>query len=130
MTGRRQINPWSWQERLGYSQAWRVDGAESVVFVAGQGPISAEGELVGEGDFEAQVRQTFENLRTVLEEAGASLDSLVKLTVYLTDIGTLRDYGRVRGEFVPGPPPAGTAVQVGALAAPGMMVEVDAVAAF
>jgi len=123
-----QINPWAWQNRLGFSQAWRVDGAEAVVFVAGQGPVSSEGDLVGDGDFEAQVRQTLENLRTVLEAAGASLDSIVKLTVFLTDIGLLREYGRIRGELLEGPPPASTAVQVGALAIPGMMIEVEAVA--
>jgi enamine deaminase RidA (YjgF/YER057c/UK114 family) len=125
---RRQVNPWSWQDRFGFSQAWRVDGAGSTVYLAGQGPISADGELVGEGDFEVQVRQTLANVRTVLEHAGASLDSVVKLTVYLTDIGQLREYGRIRAEAMPGPPPAGTAVQVGALAVPGMMIEVDAVA--
>jgi reactive intermediate/imine deaminase len=125
---KRQINPWTWQDALGFSQAWRVDGAGSFVFVAGQGPISADGELVGSGDFEAQVRQTFENLRTVLEQAGASLESVVKLTVFLTDIGTLREFGRVRNEFLPGPPPASSALQVTALAVPGMLVEVEAIA--
>jgi reactive intermediate/imine deaminase len=125
---KRQTNPWTWQDALGFSQAWRVDGAGSFVFVAGQGPISADGELVGSGDFEAQVRQTFENLRTVLEQAGASLESVVKLTVFLTDIGTLREFGRVRNEFLPGPPPASSALQVTALAVPGMLVEVEAIA--
>jgi enamine deaminase RidA (YjgF/YER057c/UK114 family) len=125
---KRQINPWSWQDRFDFSQAWRIEGAEAVVFVAGQGPISADGEIVGDGDFEAQVRQTFANMATVLEQAGASLDSIVKLTVYLTDIATLRDYGRLKAELMPGPPPASTAVQVGALALPGMMVEVEAIA--
>lgn len=128
MTERRQVNPWRWQEQFGFSQAWRVDGAGSLVFVAGQGPVSAEGELIGEGDFDAQVHQTFENLGTVLEESGASLEAVVKLGVYLTDIGTLRDYGRVRGELMSGPPPASTAVEVAALALRGMMIEVDAVA--
>lgn len=125
---KRQVNPWSWQDRLGFSQAWRVDGAETVAFVAGQGPVSADGDLVGEGDFEAQVRQTFDNLTIVLEQAGASLASVVKLTVYLTDIAMLRDYGRVRDVLIPGPPPASTAVQVGALAISGMMIEVEAIA--
>jgi 2-iminobutanoate/2-iminopropanoate deaminase len=125
---KRQINPWGWQDRFGFSQAWRVDGAEAVIFVAGQGSISADGEVIGEGDFEAQVRQTFANLATVLEQAGASLDSIVKLTVYLTDIGTLRDYGRVKAELLPGTPPASTAIQVGALALPGMAIEIEAVA--
>jgi 2-iminobutanoate/2-iminopropanoate deaminase len=125
---KQQVNPWTWQDLAGFSQAWRVDGVSNVVFVSGQGPISAEGELVGEGDFEAQVRQTFANLTTVLEQAGGSMDSVVKLTVYLTDIGTLREYGRIRGELFSGPPPASTAVEVGALALPGMTIEVDAVA--
>ncbi len=85
----RRLAPWDWQEKLGYSQGWRVDGAETLVFLAGQGPSSDEGELVGEGDFEAQVRQTFTNIRTLLEDAGASMERIVKLTVYLTDIGRL-----------------------------------------
>jgi enamine deaminase RidA (YjgF/YER057c/UK114 family) len=125
---KRQINPWEWQDRFGFSQGWRVDAAESVVFLAGQGPASATGELVGEGDFEAQVRQTLANVGTVLEQAGGSFESVVKLTVYLTDIGRLRDYGRIRAELMPGPPPASTAVQVSALAWPGMMIEIDAIA--
>jgi 2-iminobutanoate/2-iminopropanoate deaminase len=125
---KRQINPWSWQDRFGFSQGWRVDDASAVVFLAGQGPVSPDGEVVGAGDFEAQVRQTFTNIGTVLEQSGASFSSIVKLTVYLTDIGTLSDYGRIRDEFLAGPPPASTAVQIGALALPGMMVEIDAVA--
>ncbi len=125
---RRQVNPWSWQERAGFSQAWRVERADTLIYLAGQGPISPEGELVGAGDFEAQVRQTFANIATVLEQAGASLDAIVKLTVYLTDIGRLRDFTRVKAELLPGPQPASTAVQVGALALPGMLVEVEAVA--
>jgi len=81
VTERRQVNPWRWQEQFGFSQALRVDGAGWLVFVAGQRSVSAEGELIGEGDFDAQVRQTFENLGTVLEESGASLDAVVKLGV-------------------------------------------------
>ena len=125
---KQRVNPWTWQDAAGFSQAWRVDGVSSVVFVSGQGPISADGELVGEDDFEAQVRTTFENLRTVLEEAGASFEHVVKLGVFLTDIGRLRDYGRIRAELMPGPPPASTAVQVVALAVPRMMIEVEAFA--
>jgi 2-iminobutanoate/2-iminopropanoate deaminase len=126
---KHQINPWTWQERAGFSHAWRVDGAQSVVFVSGQGPISAAGEVVGAGDFEAQARLTFKNLGKVLEQAGASFESVVKLTVYLTDIGTLREFGRVRAEFMTSSePPASTAVEVGSLALPEMMIEVDAIA--
>ena len=126
---RQQVNPWTWQDQFGFSQAWRVDGAQSIVFVSGQGPISPDGELVGEGDFEAQTRQVFENLQTVLADAGASLDAIVRITVYLTDIGTLRDFGRIKAEFIAGEQPASTALEVSSLALPGMMIEVDAIAA-
>jgi 2-iminobutanoate/2-iminopropanoate deaminase len=125
---KQQVNPWQWQDAAGFSQAWRVDDARSIVFVSGQAPISAEGELVGEDDFELQVRQTFDNLRTVVEEAGAGLDAVVKLTVYLTDLGRLRDYTRIKGEFFTGAQPASTAIGVAALARPEMMVEVEAFA--
>lgn len=124
---KQQVNPWSWQDKFGFSQAWRVDDAAAVVFLSGQAPVSADGELVGQ-DFEAQARQTFENLRTVLEAAGASFDDVVKVTVYLTDISTLRDFGRIKAEFIEGPQPASTAIQVGALALPGMTIEVEAIA--
>ena len=125
---KRQINPWTWQDVAGFSQAWRVDGADAIAFISGQAPISAEGQLVGEGDFETQVRQVFENLQTVLEEAGLGFDAIVKVTVYLTDMSRLRDYTRIMGEFFTGHRPASTAVGVTALARPDMMVEVEAIA--
>ncbi|HJU35837.1 MAG TPA: RidA family protein [Gaiellaceae bacterium] len=125
---KRQVNPWTWQDAAGFSQAWRVEGAGAIVFVSGQAPISADGRLVGEGDFDAQVRLVFENLRTVLGEAGMELDAIVKLTVFLTDMSLLRDYTRIKGEFFAGEQPASTAVGVTELARPEMMVEVEAVA--
>jgi reactive intermediate/imine deaminase len=125
---RQQVNPWTWQDAAGFSQAWRVDGASSIVFASGQAAISGDGQLVGEDDFEAQVRQVFENLRTVLEAAGAGLDAVVKLTVYLTDMSRLREYTRIKGEFFAGQQPASTAVGVAALARPELMVEVEAFA--
>jgi enamine deaminase RidA (YjgF/YER057c/UK114 family) len=125
---RQQVNPWAWQDAAGFSQAWRVDGARSIVFVSGQAPVSADGQLVGEDDFDAQVRQVFTNLRTVVEQAGGGLETVAKLTVFLTDMSRLRDYTRIKGEFFPGDQPASTAVGVTALARPEMMVEVEALA--
>jgi enamine deaminase RidA (YjgF/YER057c/UK114 family) len=81
-----------------------------------------------EGDFAGQVRLVFENLRTVLREAGASLDHVVKLGVFLTDISRMPEYGRIKAEFFTAPQPASTAVGVTGLAAPGLMVEVEAYA--
>ena len=52
----------------------------------------------------------------------------MKVTVYLTDISTLPDFGRIKSEFIPGPQPASTAVEVSSLSLPGMMIEVEALA--
>ena len=125
---KQQVNPWTWQDQFGFSQAWRVDSPQSIVFVSGQGSLSPDGELVGDGDFEAQTRQVFENLQAVLADAGASLDAIVRITVYLTDMSKLRDFGRIKAEFIAGEQPASTAVEVSSLALPGMMIEVDALA--
>jgi reactive intermediate/imine deaminase len=126
---KRPVNPWTWQDQLGFAQAWRVDGARSVVFVSGQVSIAPDGQLVGEGDFEAQVRQTFENLRTVLDRSGAELEHVVKLTIFLTDISQLPVYRRVKAEFFDGhDQPASSAVEVGSLAIPALMIEVEAIA--
>lgn len=123
-----QINPWTWQDQFRFSQAWRVDGAGLVVFISGQIPLDADGGLVGEGDFEAQTRQVFENLGAVLEAAGGSFDSVVKLTVFVTDVAKLPDFRRVKEEFIPGPQPASTALGVAALAFPALQIELEATA--
>ena len=98
MTVKTQINPWTWQDARGFSQAWRVEDAQTVVFLSGQGPLDADGALVGPGDFEAQARRTFDNLRQVLDRAGAQFSDLVKVTVYLTDVGRLPEFGRIKAE--------------------------------
>lgn len=125
---KQQVNPWTWQDQFGFSQAWRVDDAQTVVFLAGQAPVSPEGDLVGKGDFEAQTRQVFENLKVVLEQSGAGFESIVKLTVYVLDTSRLLDYARVKAEYIQGPQPASTAIGVASLALPGMMIEVEAIA--
>jgi enamine deaminase RidA (YjgF/YER057c/UK114 family) len=126
---RRQINPWTWQDRAGFSQAWRIDDGASIVLASGQVAVSAEGEVLAPGDIVAQARQAFENLGTVLEQAGASFADVMKLTLYLTDISRLREVGSVRDEFIDTTrPPASTAIGVAALALPELMIEVDAIA--
>src|SRR5436190_16770405 len=69
-----QVNPWTWQDRRGFSQAWKVEDGRTVIFVSGQVSVSDDGRLAHEGDFAAQTRLVFENLRTVLNQAGATLD--------------------------------------------------------
>ena len=122
------INPWTWQDRRGFTQAWRVEAPAAILFVSGQVPLDDDGNLVAPGDFDGQARRTFENLGLVLDEAGGTFGDIVKLTVYLTDMARLPDYGRIRAEYIRGRPPASTAVGVTALAVPGLMIEVEATA--
>lgn len=126
---RTAVNPWQWQQKYGFTQTWRVEGVRTLLFVSGQGPVDANGAVVGEGDFEAQVRTTIANLETVLTAAGGSLDSILKMTTYLTDVSQLADYARIRAELVTGTLPASTVIGVSGLAFPGMQIEIDVVAA-
>ena len=101
--------------------------ANNMVFTAGQIPIDpATGRLV-EGDIQAQTRQVLLNVKAVLEAAGTSLASVVKTTVFLTDMGQFKAMNQVYAEFFPGTPPARSAIQVGALPL-GADVEIEAVA--
>jgi enamine deaminase RidA (YjgF/YER057c/UK114 family) len=126
---KEQVNPASWQEKFGYTQGCRVDEAQRLLFVAGQIALDEDGQLVGEGDFEAQTRQVFANMGRVLELAGMSFENVVQVGVFMTDIGQLRTYARVRDEFVnTATPPASTAIGVTSLALPDLLVEVNAIA--
>jgi enamine deaminase RidA (YjgF/YER057c/UK114 family) len=109
----------------GYSHAVACTGR--VIAVSGQVPLNGEGQLVGEGDAEAQVRQVYANLATALESAGAGLEHVVKLTVYLTDLQDLPAFRRVRDEHQnPARPPACSLVQVAGLVHPAFRVEIEA----
>ena len=105
-----------------YSHAIR---AGKVVYIAGQVPIDRSGQLV-EGGAEAQARQVLTNLKGVVEAAGATMDDVVKTSVFLTSRDDRAAVGKVRKEFFADPPPANTLVIVAGLADPGMLVEIEA----
>ena len=106
-----------------YSQAIR---AGDFVYTAGQiGIDPATGQMV-EG-IEAQTRQALRNLQAVLEAAGASLEQVVKTTVFLHDMGDFGAMNAVYAEFFAAEPPARSAVQAAALPK-GALVEIEAVA--
>ena len=123
-----QVNPWTWQDRRGFSQAWKVEDGRTVIFISGQVSVSDDGQLAHEGDFAAQTRLVFQNLHTVLNQAGATLDHVVRLGVFLTDMARMPQYGAIKAEFFKGPQPASTAVGVTSLAMPGLLIEVEATA--
>ena len=112
----------------GYSHAVSFTGR--MVVVSGQVPLDAEGRLVGPDDPRAQTRQVFQNLQAVLAAAGCDLSHVVKLTVFLTNMGDLADFRAVRDEFVDAArPPASSLVQVSGLVHPAFRVEIEAIAA-
>lgn len=111
----------------GYSHV--VAGSGRLVVISGQIALDARGEVVGAGDITAQARQVFENLARCLTAAGAAFADVVKLGIFITDITELPAIRPIRDEFVDTDhPPASTAVQVGALARPELMLEIEALA--
>lgn len=106
-----------------YSQAVRHG---DLVFLSGQIPlVPASMELVGD-DFEAQVRQVFDNLGAVCAAAGAGLNDIVKLTVYLVDMGRFAEVNHIMGEYFSEPYPARAAIGVASLPR-GAQIEMDAI---
>jgi enamine deaminase RidA (YjgF/YER057c/UK114 family) len=109
----------------GYSHA--VTGRGRWVATAGQVALDDAGQLVGPDDPQAQTRQVFANLSRALNAAGAGFPDVIKLNYYVTDITMLPAVRAIRDEYVDtARPPASTAVQVAALAMPGLMIEIEA----
>jgi 2-iminobutanoate/2-iminopropanoate deaminase len=107
-----------------YSQAIRANG---LVFVSGQLALRPDhAEIVGE-DIGEQTEQVFDNLQAILEEAGSSLDKLIKTTVFLTDLGDFAGMNEVYARRVGKPPPARATVEISNLPS-GAKVEIEAIA--
>ena len=108
-----------------YSQAIATDGGKTV-FLSGQiGLEPGTGELVSE-NFEGQVRQAFANMQAVIEAAGGSLGSIVKLTLYLTDMTKFASANAIMSDIIPQPFPARSTVGVASLPK-GAQFEVEAI---
>ena len=107
-----------------YSQGI-IDGDR--IFVSGQGPIDPEtGEIVGE-DIKEETAQTLDNIETVLEAAGASMDDIIKATVFVNDMDNYEEINEVYAEYMSEPYPARSAVEVSDLPVPiGVEIEVIA----
>ncbi|HJU48130.1 MAG TPA: RidA family protein [Gaiellaceae bacterium] len=102
--------------------------AAGLLFVSGIVPVDEQRELVGGDDVVAQSRQVFANMRDVLAAAGCGFGDVVKVTVYLTDVGDRAAVNPVRQEVFGEARPASTLVEVSALVIPGAKIEVDAIA--
>lgn len=102
---------------------------DSLVFTAGMLPTDPTTGKVVPGGIKDQARQTFENIRAVLESAGSSLDKVIKLTVFLRSMDDLAAVGEVRRELWSDPHPLSTTVAISDLAMADALIEVEAVAA-
>lgn len=99
--------------------------ANGFVFISGQGPVNPETGAMPDA-FADQVRQTFKNVQTILEAAGSSLEDVVKVNAYVTDLTRFAEFNDVYKEFFQDDPPARTTVATALL---GILVEVDCIAA-
>ena len=106
-----------------YSQAIEANG---MVFVSGQLPIDAATGVMAEG-VEAQARQSLENIKSILEEAGLSMANIVKTTVFLADMSYFADMNKVYATYFEGEYPARAAVAVKALPKDAL-VEIECIA--
>ena len=95
-----------------YSQAVKVN---NTVYLSGQIPLEPETMEMVEGDIEAQIRRVFENLTAVCEAAGGKLQDIVKLNIFLTDLGNFATVNRVMAEYFEQPYPARAAIGVSQL---------------
>jgi len=112
--------------KLSYAYGIRTD---NTVWIAGQVARDAAGNLIGEGDPEAQAEQCFRNMRAIVEAAGGTMDDIVRLVIYLTDRAYRPTVGAVRSRIFHEPRlPTTTLVIVAGLALPEYLVEIEAVA--
>jgi enamine deaminase RidA (YjgF/YER057c/UK114 family) len=102
--------------------------AGDTIYVSGQHAGEPDGTILGEGSVLEQSRRAFAKIAALLEAAGATMDDVVKLTVYLTDIAKRAELSAARREFFRGDFPCSTLVEISALAQPGLLVEIDAIA--
>ncbi|MGE0127926.1 MAG: RidA family protein [Blastocatellales bacterium] len=112
----------------GYSHVVEARGGRTL-YISGQISVDAAGKLVGAGDFRAQVKQVFENLKARLAEGGATFKDVVKLNFYLADASEMQALREVRNSYINlEAPPASTLVVVKQLVRPEYLLEVEAVA--
>lgn len=124
------INPWTWQDRFGFSQGALVSGGERVLFCAGQVSVDAEGQPIHAGDMLAQLNQALSNLEAVLQGAGMTLRNVVRLNYYVTRVPEFLQASAQVGPRLAaaGCKPPGTLLGVAALFHPDILVEIEATA--
>ncbi len=127
----RKVNPWSWQDQFGFSQAVEVTGAARVLYCAGQTATGADGMTLHPGDMRAQASAALDNLEAVLRDAEMTLANVVRLNYYVTDVDRyLAEAAEAVGGRLAasGVQPASTLLGITRLAFPDLLIEIEATA--
>jgi len=112
-----------------YSHVARAEvGGKTILQVSGQVAIDGEGKIVGGNDMAAQAEYIMDNITAILAAQGATLADVVNIRTYVTDMGQLPEYGKVRAARFTGTPPTVTTVEVSRLFVPGALLEVEVLA--
>ncbi len=111
-----------------FVQATRVEAKGHVIYVSGLTSRGADNSVVGVGDIRAQTRQVLENLKKILATAGATLDDVVKVTVFIRDMKHFKEIHEVRAQYFTGVLPASSMVEVSRLVHPDCLIEIEAIA--
>jgi reactive intermediate/imine deaminase len=123
----RFLNPEALSAPPGYTHVVEVRRGRTI-YISGQVPLDTSGNIVGAGDFAAQTRQVFENLKAALASVGATFDNVVKNNMYLTDMGNIQTLREIRLQYYGKNAPASTLVEISRLARPEFMIEIELIA--
>jgi len=123
-------NPSSVAMSKGYSHAAVIDlGSCQMIVLSGQVPLDNNGNLVGQGNFEKQSEQVLLNIKNILSELGGTMDDIIRLGIYTTDISQMQAFRDIRDKFINlKSPPTSTLVQVNKLFRGDVLIEVEATA--
>lgn len=111
-----------WEDIVGYSRAVRVG---TRIYITGTTALDEQGEIVGLDNGYAQAKQCIRNIERALKQAGATLASVVRTRMFVTDISRWREYGKAHREFFNDIRPCATMVEVRALIDPQMLIEIE-----
>jgi enamine deaminase RidA (YjgF/YER057c/UK114 family) len=124
----KPVNPWTWQDAFGYSQAYEVSGGGRTLFCAGQTSVDASGNPLHAGNMEKQLAQALDNLETILKQAGMTFANVVRLNYYVTDVQAFLKASALAGARLGGAKPPGTLLGVASLFHPDIVIEIEATA--
>lgn len=127
---KQKINSTEFAKRLGaYSHGYSVEiGDAKIIFTTGQIALDKNGNVLCPDDPAKQAEYIYESLAKILEEAGASLDDVVKTTVFLTDMDDFSKISSIRNKYFQNSEPVSTLVEVTKLVKPGCRVEIEVIA--